>query len=79
MVAATLGKNLGPTIPKRSNESYLQENQEPETTCFLSMTCQGNVVNKQLVPPLNRNNPFSKTYSWLTYRHVDPEAKYTPM
>ena len=28
MVAATLGKNLGPPIPKRSNDSYFQENQE---------------------------------------------------
>ena len=28
MVAATLGKNLGPPIPERGNDSYLQENQE---------------------------------------------------
>ena len=28
MVAATLGKNLGPPMPKRSNDPYLQENQE---------------------------------------------------
>ena len=36
-----------------SNDSYLQENQEWYTTCTLSMTCQIDVVNKQLVPPLN--------------------------
>ena len=62
MVAATLGKNLGPPMPKRSNDSYLQENQELYTTCTLSMTYQITVVNKQLVPPLNSNNSFSKTY-----------------
>ena len=28
MVAATLGKNLDPPMPKRSNHPYLQENQE---------------------------------------------------
>ena len=28
MVAATLGKILDPPMPKRSNDSYLQENQE---------------------------------------------------
>ena len=28
MVAATLGKNLGPPMPKRSNDSYLQKKQE---------------------------------------------------
>ena len=28
MVAATLGKNLGPSMPKRGNDSYLPENQE---------------------------------------------------
>ena len=53
MVAATLGKNLGPPILKWSNNSYLQENQELKTTCTHSMTCQIDVVNKQLVPPLN--------------------------
>ena len=25
------------------------------------------------------HNPFSKIYWWLTYRHVDAKAKYTPM
>ena len=74
-----LGKIWVFAMPKRSNGSYLQENQELKTTCTLSRACQTNVVNKQLVPPLNWNNPFSKTYWWLTYRHVDPEAKYTPM
>ena len=53
MLAATLGKNLGPPAPKRGSDSYLQENQELQTTWTLSMTCQINVVNKQLVPPLN--------------------------
>ena len=53
MVAATLGKNLGPPMPKRSNDSNLQGNQELKTTCTLSMTCQINVVNKPLVSPLN--------------------------
>ena len=52
MLAATLGKNLGPPVPKRGSDSYLQENQELQTTWTLSMTCQINVVNKQLVPPL---------------------------
>ena len=28
MVPVTLGKNLGPPMPKRSNDSYLEENQE---------------------------------------------------
>ena len=28
MVAAALGKNLGPPMPKWSKDSYLQENQE---------------------------------------------------
>ena len=79
MVAATPGKNLEPQMPKRSNDSYLHENQEPETTCTFSMTCLIDVVNKQLIPPLNWNNPFSKSYWWLIYRHADAEAKYTSM
>ena len=29
MVAAIIGKNLGSSMPERSNDSYLQENQEP--------------------------------------------------
>ena len=29
MVAAALGKNLRPRMSKQSNDSYLQENQEP--------------------------------------------------
>ena len=45
--------NLGPAMSKRDNDSNLQENQELQTTCPLSMTCQINVVNKQLAPPLN--------------------------
>ena len=28
MVVATLGENMGPPMPKQSNDSYLQENQE---------------------------------------------------
>ena len=47
---------------------------ELQTTYTLSMTSQINVANKQFVPPLNWNNPFSKTYWWLTCRHVDPET-----
>ena len=53
MVAAALGKNLGRPMPKRSNDSYLHENRELETTRNLSMTCQINVVNKQHVPSFN--------------------------
>ena len=53
MVAAALGKNLGSPMPKWSNDSYLQKNQELQTTCTLSMSCQINVANKHLVPPLN--------------------------
>ena len=53
MVAATPGENLEPQMPKRSNDSYLHENQEPETTCTFSMTYLIDVVNKQLIPPLN--------------------------
>ena len=46
MLAATFEKNLGPAMPKRGNDSNLQENQELQTTCPLSMTCQTNVVKK---------------------------------
>ena len=61
VVAATLRKNLGFPMPKRSNNSYLQENEEHSLQCThtlfiqctLSMTCKIDVVNKQLVPPLN--------------------------
>ena len=53
IVAATLGKSLGPPILKWSNGSYFQENQELQTTCTLFMTCQIDFVNKELVPPLN--------------------------
>ena len=53
MAAAIFGKNLGPPMPQRGNESYLQENQELQTTCTFSMTCQINVVNKGFVSPLN--------------------------
>ena len=38
---------------KRSNDSYLQEHQELQTTCTLSTTYQINVANKQFVPPIN--------------------------
>ena len=53
MVAATLEKILGPPMPKRSNDLYLQKNQEPEARCTLSMTYQNDVVNEKLVTPLN--------------------------
>ena len=49
VVAATLGKILEPPMQKQSNGSHLQENQEPQTTRTLSMICQIDVVNKQLV------------------------------
>ena len=42
------GEDLGSPMPKWSNDSCLQENQESYTTCTLSMTCQIDVVNKQL-------------------------------
>ena len=53
MVATTLGKNLGPPMPKRSDDSCLQETKESQTTCTLPMNCQIYVVNKLLVPPLS--------------------------
>ena len=53
MVAMTLGKNRGPPMSKRSDDSCLQENQELQRTCTLPMNCQVYVVNKQLVPPLS--------------------------
>ena len=53
MVEATHGKNLGPPMPEQSDDSGLHENEESWTTCALSMTCQIDVVNKQLAPPLN--------------------------
>ena len=53
MVATTLGKDPGPPMPKRSDESCLQENQASQTTCTLPMNCQMYVVNKQLVLPLS--------------------------
>ena len=53
MVTANLGKNLGSSISKCSNDSYLQEHQELQTTCTLSTTCQINVANKQFAPPIN--------------------------
>ena len=46
IVVATLGKNLGPPMPKLSNNSCLPESQGPQITCTLSMTCQIDVVNK---------------------------------
>ena len=76
-MAAALGENLEPPMPKRSKNSYLHENQEPQTTCTLSMTSQIHFVNKELVSPHNWNGPSSKTYWWITYRHVDAKAKYT--
>ena len=53
MVEATHGKNLGPPMPKQSDDSGLHENVESWTTCALSMTCQMDVANKQLASPLN--------------------------
>ena len=44
---------LGKTCVLQFQNSYLQENQELQTTCTLSMTYQINAVNKQLVPRLN--------------------------
>ena len=76
-MAAALGENLEPPMPKRSKNSYLHENQELQTTCTLSMTSQIHFVNKELVSPHNWNSPSSKTYWWITYRHVDAKAKYT--
>ena len=46
-----LGNSLGSLMPKRSNDSYLQKNQELQTTCTFCMTCQVSVVNKQLILP----------------------------
>ena len=40
-------------MPKQSDDSGLHENEESWKTCALSMTCQIDVVNKQLAPPLN--------------------------
>ena len=86
MVAATLEKILRPPMPKRSNDSCLQENQEKSTTCTLSVTCQSDIVNKKLVLQLNWNNLFSKTYWRLTltcrcrgkiYSHVKNNFIYT--
>ena len=55
LATATLEKNLGPLMSKWSDDSCLQENQELQTTCTLSMTCQIDVVNKQLFPLLIHN------------------------
>ena len=33
MVTATLGKNLGPRMPKQNDGSCLREDQEPYSTC----------------------------------------------
>ena len=60
MVATTLGKNQGPAMPKRSNDSCLQENQELQTTCILPMNFQIYVLNKQLVPHLTEITRFEK-------------------
>ena len=54
-MAATLRKNLRPPMLKPNDDSCLQENQELQTTCTLTMTYQIDVVNKQIdvVSPLN--------------------------
>ena len=48
IVAATLGKTMGPPMPKLSNNTHLREKQEPYKTCTLSMTSQINVVKSNL-------------------------------
>ena len=53
MGATTFVKNLGPPMPKRNDNSCLQENQQSQKTCTLPMNSQIDVVNKQLVPPLS--------------------------
>ena len=58
MVPATLKKNLGPTMSKRSNESYLQENHDLQITCTLSMICQTDVVNSNLFLQLTEKTRF---------------------
>ena len=57
-----------PGTPNFKTEQWLVSsgNQEPQTTWTLSVTCQIDIVNKQLVRPFNWNKPFSKTYLWLT-------------
>ena len=50
---ATLKKNPRPPIPKWSDESCLQKNEGSQTKYILSTTCQIDVVNKQLAPPLS--------------------------
>ena len=47
-------------MPKRSNESYLQENQELETTRTPSMTCQINVGTSNLFLHLTEIIRFQK-------------------
>ena len=37
-------------MPKQSDDFCLQDSQGPQATCTLSMICQIDVVNKQLVP-----------------------------
>ena len=53
MVAATLEKNLGSPMPKRSDDSSHQEKEESWTTRTHSMKCQIYVVNKKPVPQLS--------------------------
>ena len=60
MVAATLGKILGPQRPRQRNESYLWENQEPWTKCTLSMTYWTDVVSNNLFPHLIKITCFQK-------------------
>ena len=65
MVAATLGKNLGLPMPKRSNDSFLQENQELWTTGTLSMTCQIDIVKSNLFHHLIEITCFQKYINGL--------------
>ena len=60
MVPATLGKTLGPPMPKLSNDSNLQENPEPCTTCTLSRTCLIDVVKSNLFYHLIEITYFQK-------------------
>ena len=80
MVAAILGKNLGPPMSKRSNDSISRKTKScRQHASFLRPAKLMLWRSNKPVPPLNWNNPFSRTYWWLTDRHVDPEAKHTPI
>ena len=48
MVTATLRTNLGPPTSKQKDDSCLQEDQEPSQNAQIFVSCQADVVNKQL-------------------------------